>query len=89
MPPSEGTTGREDFGIQYARSIVEQASGCPLKTESDGSELTVATIASRTADFILSKGPIDQVIVGGGGAGKPYFMKRLRRGVPRGPGHDP
>lgn len=82
MPPPK-STGREDFGIQYARSIVEQASG--LSSEdliATASELTVATIARSYRDFILSKGPIDQVIVGGGGARNPYFMKRLREEFP-------
>lgn len=82
MPPPK-STGREDFGIQYARSIMEQAPGLsPEDLVTTASELTVATIAGAYRDFIFTRGPVDQIIVGGGGARNPYFMKRLREEFP-------
>jgi anhydro-N-acetylmuramic acid kinase len=78
LPPPK-STGREDFGVQYARSLLEASpSADPRDIVATASELTVTTIVAAYRDFILPRGPIDQVIVGGGGARNPYFMKRLR-----------
>ncbi|MGE5579129.1 MAG: anhydro-N-acetylmuramic acid kinase [Bacillota bacterium] len=83
MPPPK-STGREDFGVQYARSVLEGAPGLsPEDLMATASELTVATIAGSYRDFILTKGPVDQIIVGGGGARNPYFMRRLQEEFPK------
>jgi len=75
-PPK--STGREEFGIQYSRTLWEgslKMSGPDIIATA--SELTVASIVRAYRDFILPRGPLDQVIVGGGGARNPYFVKRL------------
>ncbi len=85
-PPK--STGREEFGIQYAQALLKAAGATkdtgPMKAANiiaTASQLTVATIVRAYRDFILPKGPVDQVIVGGGGARNPYFMKGLREGM--------
>lgn len=88
-PPK--STGREEFGIQYARALLEAVGATQSRAATRGiehinaadiiataSRLTVATIVRAYRDFILPKGPVDQVIVGGGGARNPYFMRGLR-----------
>jgi anhydro-N-acetylmuramic acid kinase len=81
IPPPK-STGREVFGVQYARAFLEAARNLvPSPSESDivatASELTVATIVQAYRSFILPRGRVDEVIVGGGGSRNPYFMRRL------------
>ncbi len=42
------------------------------------SELTVQTVLGAYRDFVFPLGPVHEVIVGGGGARNPYFMRRFR-----------
>ena len=43
------------------------------------SELTVQSIISSYKSWVLPKGPIDEVILGGGGARNAYFVTRLKQ----------
>ncbi len=81
-PPK--STGREDFGVQYAREVLDIMRGADKRDViATASELTVQTVVRSYRDFIFPKGPVDQVIVGGGGAKNPYFMERLRQELGR------
>ncbi|MEX0975302.1 MAG: anhydro-N-acetylmuramic acid kinase [Bacillota bacterium] len=78
LPPPK-STGREEFGVQYARTLLPDTNFDPRDLIATASELTVASIVQAYRDFIFPKGPVDEVIVGGGGARNPYFMRRLRQ----------
>ncbi len=80
-PPK--TTGREEFGEQYAAKVVAEAAARGL-----GAGDTVATVTALTARTIgdayktfLPALP-DQVILGGGGARNPTLRSRLQDELP-------
>jgi anhydro-N-acetylmuramic acid kinase len=81
--PPPKSTGRELFGIQYSQSLIETAykMGCNSNEDivATAAELTVRSVLRAYREFVFPKGPVDEVIVGGGGARNPYFMRRLRR----------
>ncbi len=77
-PPK--TTGRELFGVQFARRIMTEAHGIQLEDViATATALTAESIVRAYRDFVLPRGPIDQVIVGGGGSRNPTLMKMLRQ----------
>ena len=76
-PPK--TTGREHFGVQFARRILTESQGVPIEDLiATATALTAESIARAYRDFIAPRGPIDEVIVGGGGAHNPTLMGMLR-----------
>ncbi len=81
--PPPKSTGRELFGIQYSKSLIETAHqvGCVSREDivATAAELTVQSVVRAYRDFVFPKGPVDEVIVGGGGARNPYFMRRFRQ----------
>jgi len=80
-PPK--TTGRERFGVQFARRVLDKAQGTPIEDlVATATALTAESIARAYRDFILPRGPIDQVIVGGGGNRNPTLMAMLRERLP-------
>lgn len=77
-PPK--TTGREDFGEQYAAIILEKAKEMqmdPVDVVSTVTELTAYTI-SRSYGFL---GPVDEVYLSGGGSMNTYLVSRLRESL--------
>ena len=77
QPPK--TTGREHFGVQFARRILTESQGVPIENLiATATALTAESIARAYRDFIAPRGPIDEVIVGGGGAHNPTLMGMLR-----------
>ncbi len=77
-PPK--TTGREHFGVQFARRILTESQGVPIEDLiATATALTAESIARAYRDFIAPRGPIDEVIVGGGGAHNPALMGMLRQ----------
>lgn len=114
-PPK--STGRELFGSQYARAIlehyglsgdwsarntlsakIERSPATPTEQAetvaardvagemisdivATASELTVRSIIGSYRQWIFTKGPVHEIIVGGGGAKNKYFMERLRQEV--------
>jgi anhydro-N-acetylmuramic acid kinase len=82
--PPPKTTGREHFGVQFARRILTEAQGVPIEDLiATATALTAESIAHAYRDFVLPLGPVDQVIVGGGGGQNPAMMKMLRERLPR------
>jgi anhydro-N-acetylmuramic acid kinase len=80
-PPK--TTGREQFGVQFARRAL---SAVPRISIDDliatATALTAESIAAAYREFLRPRGPIDQVVVGGGGASNPFLLLLLRRLLP-------
>jgi anhydro-N-acetylmuramic acid kinase len=80
-PPK--TTGREHFGVQFARRLREETPGASIEDlVATATALTAESIARAYRDFILPLGPIDQIIVGGGGNRNPTLMAMLRERLP-------
>jgi anhydro-N-acetylmuramic acid kinase len=80
-PPK--TTGREHFGVQFARRIMDEARDLSFEDlVATATALTAESIARAYSDFIRPLGPIDQVIVGGGGNRNPALMEMLRERLP-------
>jgi len=81
LPPK--TTGRELFGVQFARRVITEAHGIPIEDLiATATALTAESIASAYRNFVMPRGPIDQVIVGGGGSQNPTLMQMLRDRLP-------
>jgi anhydro-N-acetylmuramic acid kinase len=80
-PPK--TTGRELFGVQFARRIMTEAHGVRMEELiATATALTAESIVRAYRDFVLPRGPVDQVIVGGGGSQNPTVMRMLRERLP-------
>jgi anhydro-N-acetylmuramic acid kinase len=80
-PPK--TTGREHFGVQFARRAMTEAQGVPVEDLiATATALTAQSIAAAYRDFIAPLGPIDQVILGGGGAMNTTLVRRLGKLLP-------
>ena len=81
--PPPKTTGRELFGVQFARRIMTEAHGVRMEDLiATATALTAESIVRAYRDFVLPRGPIDQVIVGGGGSQNPTLIKMLRQRLP-------
>ena len=80
-PPK--TTGREHFGVQFARRIMTESHGVPIEDLiATATALTAESITRAYRDFILPRGPIDEVVVGGGGSQNPTLMRMLAERLP-------
>lgn len=76
-PPK--STGREEFGQRYTRSLVEKyAEEKPEDIIHTLTEFTAWSIARSIHDYILPSGSMDKLIVSGGGANNPYLIERIR-----------
>lgn len=80
-PPK--TTGRELFGAQFARRIRSESNGVPMNDLiATATALTAESIARSYRDFIADRGPIDEVLLAGGGANNPTLVRMLRERLP-------
>jgi anhydro-N-acetylmuramic acid kinase len=80
-PPK--TTGRERFGVQLARRLLTETPEVSIADlVATATALTAESIARAYRDYILPLGPIDQVILGGGGNRNPTLKAMLRERLP-------
>jgi anhydro-N-acetylmuramic acid kinase len=74
------TTGRETFGRPFAEKFVAEARSHGLSGDdviAAAAELTVRSIREALARYVEPAGPVDEVVVSGGGARNAYIMRRL------------
>lgn len=74
-PPK--STGRELFGLQFARTLLGRAE--PADLVATATAFTAQSIADAYRRFL---GPVDEVFVGGGGARNPTLMRMLAEALP-------
>ncbi len=81
--PLPKTAGREQFGVFFARQIWEQGAQGGLAGVDILATLTAFTAASITDSYQrFLTGPVDEVIVGGGGASNPTLLRMLAERLP-------
>lgn len=81
-PPK--TTGRELFGAQFARRIVDQSPEIALPDLiATATALTAESIARAYRDFIQPLGPVHEVLLAGGGAKNPTLVQMLSERMPK------
>lgn len=81
-PPK--TTGRELFGAQFARRIVEQSRDVPIEDLiATATALTAESIARSYRDFVHPLGPVHEVLLAGGGAKNPTLVRMLQERMPK------
>ena len=76
------STGRERFGTDYARRLIERGQALGLAREdllATATELTAATVADAARRFIAPRGGVDAWIVSGGGAHNRTLRAALER----------
>ena len=77
-PPK--SCGREQFGAEFTDYFLNAANLLKLSPQdilATATALTAETIAQAYRNFLLPRGAIDTVIVGGGGAHNPTLMRML------------
>jgi anhydro-N-acetylmuramic acid kinase len=78
-PPK--TTGRERFGRQFARRLVDRFAGTPFDDlVSTATAFTSESIAHAYKSFIGRN--VDEMIIAGGGAKNPVIVRTLRERLP-------
>jgi len=66
--PPPKSTGREQFGDAFSRRILEAASGIsPEDLLATATALTAESIASAYQRWLFPKGPLQEIVLGGGG----------------------
>jgi len=86
--PPPKSTGREEFGESYARELCNWGANRgkalqPQDAIATATRCTALSIAASLQEFILPKGPLDELIVSGGGALNPVLMRHLRGLLPQ------
>lgn len=81
VPPK--TTGRETFGREFARELVRNYPGVPsADLIATATAFTARSIAVAYEQFVVPRGPIDEIIVSGGGARNLTLLAMLRAELP-------
>ena len=82
LPPPK-TTGRELFGVPFVRRVLaERGEASAEDLVASVTALTAESIVRAYRAFLAPRGPIDEVIVGGGGARNPELLRMLRERLP-------
>lgn len=77
IPPK--TTGREEFGEAYTKSLIHKAETIDLNSNdliATFSSLTIESIAQAYEDYL--PGPVDEIYLSGGGSFNPFIVEGLR-----------
>ncbi len=81
-PPK--TTGRELFGVQFARRIVDESRKVQMQDLiATATALTAESIARSYRDFVEPLGPIHEVLLAGGGAQNSTLVKMIKGRMPK------
>ncbi len=75
-PPK--TTGREEFGDAFVEEVLRRARTLGLRPEDVVATVTEFTVESIALSYERFLGPVDLVVLGGGGAKNRYLVERLR-----------
>lgn len=75
-PPK--TTGREEFGDHFVEEVLARARSLGLRPEDVVATVTEFTVESIARSYERFLGPVDLVVLGGGGAKNRYLVERLR-----------
>jgi anhydro-N-acetylmuramic acid kinase len=76
--PPPRTTGRERYGEPFVDTLWQRGCQGP-DLVATLTAFTAASIADSYDRFLLPRGPIDEVILGGGGVHNPALLEELRR----------
>lgn len=79
-PPK--STGREEFGATYANQVFEWGIGRSVKPSDilrTATDFTAITLADAYKKYLLAKGPVDEIIISGGGALNGTLMARMKK----------
>ena len=85
QPPPK-TTGREVYGRPFAERLLAEARRRRLAADdavATVSALTAESIVRAYRDFLMSRGGLDEVILGGGGAYNLFLRRRIAEGLRR------
>ncbi|MBU5483254.1 anhydro-N-acetylmuramic acid kinase [Clostridium sp. MSJ-11] len=83
LPPK--TTGREVFGVDYAKSLLDKCSSMNLCKEdivATVTAFTVESIAYHYEKYVFNKYHVDEVIIGGGGSYNNTLISMLEQRLP-------
>lgn len=81
-PPK--TTGRELFGVQFAKRIMEESPDVDIHDLiATATALTAESIARAYRDFVHPLGPVHEVMLAGGGAKNPTLVRMLKERMPK------
>lgn len=80
LPPK--STGREQWGVAEARAYIDEARERGLSTDDIAATLTAFTARSIARAYVTFLGPLDEVLVSGGGARNPTLVGFLQDSLP-------
>lgn len=85
--PPPKSTGREEFGADYASQIWNWGARHgqtlpPRDLIATATRFTARAIAQSLRRFVFPKGPLEELIVSGGGALNPVLLRRLSGELP-------
>ena len=82
-PPK--STGREEFGGAYIQQFVKKAKTLQLSAEdtvATATALTVESMARAYRNFVCPRGPLDEILLTGGGSLNPVLRQQLAQALP-------
>lgn len=78
LPPPK-STGRELFGVQLVREILEtNPDARPNDLIATATEFTALSTAMNIRQHVLTRGPVDELLLAGGGAKNPILVEQIR-----------
>jgi anhydro-N-acetylmuramic acid kinase len=79
------STGRDEFGSRFAVNVLGKARRLGLSAEdlvATVTALSAQAIGDAIKEFVLPAGPLDEVVVSGGGAHNAELVEHIRRQMP-------